>query len=47
MIYRTQQLTDVWANSGSVDDIQNAVLDAIQTGADRVMIPEGTFEFAA
>ena len=43
LIYRTQQLTEIWANSGHSRDIQNAV-DQAKTG-DVVRIPEGTFNF--
>ena len=43
LIYRTQQLTEIWADSGYWSDIQNAV-DQAKVG-DIVHIPEGTFNF--
>lgn len=45
LIYKTQQLTEVYANSGSAKDIQNAVDQAALAGGGDVRIPEGTFNF--
>ncbi len=43
LVYRTQQLAEYWANSGSPQDIQNAVDQAL--GGGNVYVPEGEFVF--
>jgi hypothetical protein len=43
LVYRTQQLTEIWANSGSAQDIQDAVDQAFLAGGGIVRVPEGTF----
>jgi hypothetical protein len=43
LIYKTQLSDAVYANSGSAEDIQNAIDEAVSTGKDTVIIPEGTF----
>lgn len=45
LVYRTQQLTEIWANSGSAEDIQMAVDTAAAAGGGNVYIPSGTFNF--
>jgi hypothetical protein len=43
LVYRTQQLTEIWANSGSAQDIQDAVDQAILAGGGTVYVPAGKF----
>ena len=45
LIYRTQQLAGVLANSGSARDIQIAVDEAVAQGINNVHLPEGIFDF--
>jgi hypothetical protein len=45
LIYRTEQLKEFWANSGSPEDIQNAVGEASAAGGGTVHVPEGDFAF--
>jgi hypothetical protein len=45
LVYRTQQLAEFWANSGSAQDIQNAVDAATAAGGGTVLVPAGNFTF--
>jgi len=47
LIYRTQTLTEFWANSGSAVDIQITVDEAHISGGGIVRVPEGNFNFGS